>query len=645
MTITTATGTCVSVSAATPATHDEAGFAALAYTQVGELETLGELVVEFAAASFTNLCSGKTRVLKGEEKYSPVEIGVGLDRDDAGQAIMTTARQSLVARVAVRIADADGTVVFFQALVMGEKITGGDGPNDVRRGAYTLGVYLPPDADPVVQTSAGALPPTLDSIAAFQSPTNSRAYFDLPYGTGQSWNEAANGGELQRQAFDLEVPAGTPPAGGWPAVIYLHPAGDTKAVPAASSVDVNIKTPALSTYGVAFISGWHRNPKTNYNWDGANGIAVTDAGLLIQQVRALATALNLNPNAILVVGSSKGNDYLTATYSGELANPAADTYAGRQSSIPSAGWSINAQVYYDSAKWATAFVPPANQAAFLAAEPSIPALPNAAELAATCPLACLIPLVMVHESAYVQSPNIDAVTNIHYSGNGLKLRQVYEGRGQGDRVCTWASESTAEGRMGQALEWWRHLRSGCTVREAAAITRAKWRQAGLWYARNDLSGMSQNSDGSGAIAVDNVVGGIVDGSYGLANRAAVAGSLGYPLGQPGGTSLKPTLRAKGNGQYCIRFDGSNDKLQSAFASNGTPTFRAFADVVLTNYISATTSTLQIGVGTTETTMASKDVSLFVAQNPAVAAMGASDLMIYTLFAQELSGVAYPSLLP
>jgi hypothetical protein len=481
------------------------------------------------------------------------------------------------------------------------------------------------------------MPPDLDSIAAFQDAGNPLSYTSIPYGTGQSWVEQAAGSEVQRQAFDLTLPPGTAPVGGRPVVVYLHASGRTKFVAPGSSVDVHIKQVALAG-GEVFVSAWHRNPKTNFGWDGANGVPVTDAGLLVQQLRALAPALGLDPNNILFVGSSKGNDYLTATFSGDLANPSAPTYAGRQSSLPSAGYSVNPQVYYDPGKWATKFVPPANQAAFLAAEPANPLLPNAAELIATCPVECLIPVAMVHDAAFVAYPHISATTDIHFSGNATEALAAYTARGYAHRITVWASEDTAEGRLGTALPWWRNLRSGMSVREAMAATRARTRGAALWYPREGDGGMSQNADGTGAIVVDGVIGGIVDGSYGLANRAAVAGSLGFPIGQPTANN-KPSLRAKGNGQYCIRFDATNDKLQSAYASDGTPNFRAWADAMYTTYISATTTTLQVGVGTTETALAGKDVSLMLAQD---AAITDADLRIYANFAQELSGVTYPN---
>lgn len=146
----TGTGTCVSVSAATPATHDAAGFAALTYTQLGELETLGEINLRHESVNFVNLCTGKTTLIKGAEQGVEFDIGVAMDRDDAGQALMTTARKSLTAKVAVKIGDSAGDTVYLLCYVMGERIAGGAGPNDVRMGNYTLGAVAPASGDTAV---------------------------------------------------------------------------------------------------------------------------------------------------------------------------------------------------------------------------------------------------------------------------------------------------------------------------------------------------------------------------------------------------------------------------------------------------------------------------------------------------------------
>lgn len=138
------TGTCVSVSAAAPATFDEAGFAALTYDQVGELETFPEFKITHAAVTFTNLCTGVTDTSKGAAEAINIDIGLAMDRSDAGQAIMSTARASLTAQVSIRVTESDGATLYFRALVMSEVLAGGAGSNDVRKGMYGLGVKTQP---------------------------------------------------------------------------------------------------------------------------------------------------------------------------------------------------------------------------------------------------------------------------------------------------------------------------------------------------------------------------------------------------------------------------------------------------------------------------------------------------------------------
>lgn len=150
----TGSGTCVSVSASTPATHNAAGFTALTYTQLGELESLGEINIRHDSASFANLCTGKTTIIKGAEQGIEFDITVAMDRDDAGQAIMTTARKGLNDKVAIKIVDNAGDTVYVLAYVMGERIAGGAGVNDVRMNVYSLGVIAPASADTAVVVPA-----------------------------------------------------------------------------------------------------------------------------------------------------------------------------------------------------------------------------------------------------------------------------------------------------------------------------------------------------------------------------------------------------------------------------------------------------------------------------------------------------------
>ncbi|MBK8667833.1 MAG: hypothetical protein IPN21_18590 [Burkholderiales bacterium] len=84
------------------------------------------------------MCTGKTTTLKGGEEGVTVEIGVGLDRDDAGQTLMT-AGYGDTDPYSFKITESNGDAVYFQAYVMQDSIRYG-GMNDVVKGSYSLGL-------------------------------------------------------------------------------------------------------------------------------------------------------------------------------------------------------------------------------------------------------------------------------------------------------------------------------------------------------------------------------------------------------------------------------------------------------------------------------------------------------------------------
>lgn len=156
----TGTGTCVSVSTSAPATHDSGGFGALVYTQLGELESVGEINIRHETVNFTNLCSGKTSMSKGAEQGVEFDITLAMDRADAGQVIMTAARKSLTQKVSIKIEESTGDKVYLQAYVLGERVAGGAGPNDTQLTVYTLGVVAPKSGDTAVVVPYTPPPPS-----------------------------------------------------------------------------------------------------------------------------------------------------------------------------------------------------------------------------------------------------------------------------------------------------------------------------------------------------------------------------------------------------------------------------------------------------------------------------------------------------
>ena len=88
MPIQTSLGTIYEVSAAAPATYDEAGFAALSYTEVGEVTNLGSLGATFEDVTHTPLKDGVTQHRKGAVDYGELAMTVAADDDDAGQILV-----------------------------------------------------------------------------------------------------------------------------------------------------------------------------------------------------------------------------------------------------------------------------------------------------------------------------------------------------------------------------------------------------------------------------------------------------------------------------------------------------------------------------------------------------------------------------
>lgn len=147
MTVKSSVGTCLSISAALPATHDDAGFAALTWTEVGELETLGDVILNRQTGTFTRLYSGDSSVIKGGEEATTITPVLGLDRGDAGQAIAAAAYKS-PNDYAFRITESDGDKVYFVGKVTSWGFRYGQGTDAVRT---PIGIGLtaaPSDKDP-----------------------------------------------------------------------------------------------------------------------------------------------------------------------------------------------------------------------------------------------------------------------------------------------------------------------------------------------------------------------------------------------------------------------------------------------------------------------------------------------------------------
>jgi len=114
--ITTA-GTVISASATLPATYDQAGYEALAFTSVGEITEVGEYGKEYNLVTHIPLATRRTQKLKGSYNDGSISLQMAYDPDDSGQAILVTALDSDDS-IAFKVVDQDGTVDYFTGKVM-----------------------------------------------------------------------------------------------------------------------------------------------------------------------------------------------------------------------------------------------------------------------------------------------------------------------------------------------------------------------------------------------------------------------------------------------------------------------------------------------------------------------------------------------
>lgn len=122
MTVQTAAGTRIAISANTPPTYDSTGYASsnMAWTTIGEITDGGEHGREFALVTHMPIGSRGVQKFKGSYNEGTKTLQLGLDRDDAGQIICKTARES-DANYSFRVTYPDGDVDYFQAKVMSFK--------------------------------------------------------------------------------------------------------------------------------------------------------------------------------------------------------------------------------------------------------------------------------------------------------------------------------------------------------------------------------------------------------------------------------------------------------------------------------------------------------------------------------------------
>lgn len=121
----TSAGTTIEISAALPASYDKAAFAALAYTEIGEVSDLGEFGREYNIVKFNPLKNRRTVKRKGSFDDGTVQVQLAKAAKDAGQILLKSAVNSDASH-SVKIVLQDGTTFYFTAQVSSSTVNVGN---------------------------------------------------------------------------------------------------------------------------------------------------------------------------------------------------------------------------------------------------------------------------------------------------------------------------------------------------------------------------------------------------------------------------------------------------------------------------------------------------------------------------------------
>lgn len=112
MAVMTSTGTKIFVSAAAPATRNEAGYEALTYTEVKEIVSISPFGVMRDPVEVRTLSSGALQSYKGHANYGGVTGEMNYDSEDAGQILLRANILENTAELSVKVLLPDGSVVY-----------------------------------------------------------------------------------------------------------------------------------------------------------------------------------------------------------------------------------------------------------------------------------------------------------------------------------------------------------------------------------------------------------------------------------------------------------------------------------------------------------------------------------------------------
>ena len=157
----TAAGSSLALSAMLPSSFDAAGYVALTYVEIGQVEKLGSFGASFAKVEFQGLKGAKQK-FKGSADFGALQPSIALDALDAGQILLQTASDDETQKLySFRVTLPDGSARYFRGRVFGAPETA-DGADSMLMATPTVEI-----CSPVVRVNVGALPaPSLSLSSA-----------------------------------------------------------------------------------------------------------------------------------------------------------------------------------------------------------------------------------------------------------------------------------------------------------------------------------------------------------------------------------------------------------------------------------------------------------------------------------------------
>lgn len=125
MGVQTVAGTEISISAATPATFNATGYAALTYSLIGEITDGGQHGRTYNVVNHNPIATRGTQKFKGSFNEGQKTLQLAVDDDDAGQTLVKAALNS-DQDYSFKVEYQDGGIDYFQAKVTSwQKATAG----------------------------------------------------------------------------------------------------------------------------------------------------------------------------------------------------------------------------------------------------------------------------------------------------------------------------------------------------------------------------------------------------------------------------------------------------------------------------------------------------------------------------------------